>query len=222
MITIEVNDKSWDIPSNVNELTLANYIDIINNESDDGVDFLKKVYGIPKGQLRKIPKIELNHFMIQYVGMIADVNTSHAKAKELADNWKEKGFESVEIDGIEYDVPEDIMQKPYGHWEDCNMLMERFQDKEHEFFPYFIAIWLMDYTPETLEDLMHKAKTLDLYTAFCLVAFFLTSERELLKSFSLNFPQSIIVNSYKQVLTNLIGVGATSMASQPSQKDDNG
>lgn len=220
MITIEIDGRSWDIPSNFNELTLGNYIDILNNESEDGVDFLKEVYDIPKSQVRKIPKKELNHFMIQYSAMIADVNEAHTKAKEIVEEWEDKGLQAVEIDGIEYSVPEKLDEFPYGHWEDCNMLMDRLQEKEHEFMPYFIAIWLMNYTPETLDDLAKKARSLDLYTAFCLVAFFLTSERDLLSNFSRNFPQSIVVSSYLQVLTSLIGGGVTSMASTTSQQTE--
>lgn len=218
MITIEVDDKSWDIPSNINEMTLGNYLDIINTKAENGVDFLKEVYNVPKTHIRKIPKDNLDEFMAIYAGIIADINIADDHIQDILDNWDEKGFETVEIDGKEYEVPQDLSVQPYGKWEDCNVFMDRLQDKEHDFYPIMIAIWLSDF--DGSDEALDHFKKCDLYTALILVNFFLFSGNEFLKSFSHYFPQSILVKSYSQVLTKLIADGVSYTASQDLQTTD--
>jgi len=69
------------------------------------------------------------------------------------------------------------------------MLMGRLQEKEHEFRPYMLAIWLGTYDdPSDIEPLAEKMKQCDLYTSMVLYAFFFVLRQRITDEFQPLFP----------------------------------
>lgn len=173
MIELQVGKKKYKIPSKIEEVTLRQWQDLNNTEEDKTeVESFANFSGIPFSKLKKANTKEVLYFIHQLNEMLSVENIGEPETPT-----------SFKVKGVEYIVDQDIDNLPMAQYLDCTAYMQRLQGKEHEFYPYMMAIYCLkkgekySFTGDTLEKRAEIMRDCSFLEAYSINLFFLiTSE----------------------------------------------
>lgn len=196
MIKITINEIDYESPKRLDELSISQYIKLIELELADSMQFINEFVGIPLDVLRDIPMEELDNLSIGYRTLIEQM---HGLSEELEDIDKGKSLKYIRVNGKKWKVPQKIDNLIIGRWIDLNSKMAEYEGSEIEFLPSMMAILLQkDYDPKKIAELEGYFSDVDCMTALRLNAFFFAKSDKYAYVSNLYFPQSLHQNKLLQ------------------------
>jgi hypothetical protein len=197
-MTIEITDNGKSRKYHLKEpgqLTVADYrllkaepLDDTLDERERLVELMKRLTGIPKTHLRRIP-------MAQFTAML-DTMATHVEqiGKDQAAADTTDPATTFEFQGTAYTVPQDIeADTVYGQWEDLhNVLIPQAGTSEADIAKAICAAMCMpegvEYSGAVVKESMEAFDDLPVSTALAVSAFFFASS----KRFSTDTSRSIL------------------------------
>lgn len=171
MTTIKINDIEYQIPTNWDDITLQQQIDVSimrNRDEDFRTLFMIHTYtGIPMEILRKM---NINHF-----------KSILSLMSFLSENPKGKSIKHIDHNGNRYFLADSVLKGETQDFLSIEAVLKKYKDNQTMALPYIIAI-VCKRQDETLSDYdaeqrAEEFKTLPYQTAMDVWFFFAQTER---------------------------------------------
>lgn len=175
MIDLTIGKKTYRHPSKIEEVTLRQWIAIMNVEQDDQLSHIEnniksfsEFSGVPIKELHKVPRKKLKFYIAQVHGMLGNIDQSSIKQPK-----------SFKVGRSTYYVNQDIDEASTSQYIDCTHMMNLLNSSP-DFYPYMMAIYCLKknekynskgYDLEKRAEVMRDANVLD---ALRINGFFLT------------------------------------------------
>ena len=201
MIKLTIGDKAYKYPSENEEVTLEQWIDLQKVQPEEttfnsDVKAFSKFTGVPQKELRKMGKKELAHHMPQVIERVTSIGAHILDAEPIHE---------LKIGRSMYYIEQDLDNAPLGQYSDCTHFMNK-MESDWDFLPYMMAIYCLKKGQTHTDDMeelekraraMRKARAVD---ALIIHNFFFHTSQDYAKDFQLYMGESQATTKSKQAV----------------------